>query len=104
MKISGMKGAVAGVALIVGASLAPLLYAGDALACACCGTFKVVHVADDDVLNVRSGPGTGYAVVGSLPPGEGCIVKTGKRRGRWVHVEYALGKGWVHSYYLAIIK
>lgn len=73
-------------------------------ACACCGTYKVIHVAPGDVLNVRTGPGTGYRVIAGLAPGEGCIIKTGKKRGRWVSVAHGQVKGWVHSYYLGFIR
>lgn len=89
--------------LIVG----PLMmgsFAKEANACACCGSFQVVGVQSWDVLNVRSGPGVGYQITGALAPGEACIVKTGERRGNWVHISYRGAYGWVNRRYLAILQ
>jgi uncharacterized protein YraI len=87
--------------LAFGASALPL---ANAHACACCGTYRVVDVADDDALNVRSGPGPGYGVVASLPPDEGCIIQTGQRVGSWVRIEAQSLKGWVNRRYLEYIR
>lgn len=73
-------------------------------ASACYGTFKVVRVAPWDVLNVRSGPGPDYRVIRALQPGEGCILKTGERRGNWVNIERAGRYGWVNRKFLAIVQ
>jgi uncharacterized protein YraI len=89
------------LALTLGAGFAPL---SDAHACACCGTYRVINVADDDALNVRSGPGTHYAVVDALQPDEGCIIQTGKRSGSWVGIEASGMKGWVNRSYLKYIR
>lgn len=69
-------------------------------ACACCGTYKVVGVSYDDVLNVRSGPSVRYRIVGAIPPDTACVVRTGPRRGNWVKISYADAKGWVNGRYL----
>lgn len=90
-----------GFAMIVTFAVFP---AAPAKACACCGTYKVIHVPKSDVLNVRTGPGTAYRIIAGLVPGDGCIIKTGKRRGRWVAITHGQIKGWVHSYYLGIVK
>lgn len=74
-----------------------------AQACACCGTYKVVGVDDEDPLNVRSGPGMAHSVILRLGPGEGCIMKTGKRQGRWVEIEALGARGWVNGRYLDYI-
>ncbi len=87
---------------------APLLLAAGILtsgtepakACGCCGTYQVTGVAYNDVLNIRSGPSVKYRIVGSIPPGSACVVRTGPRRGKWVKVSYAFEKGWVNSRYL----
>lgn len=70
----------------------------------CYGTFKVVRVAHWDVLNVRSGPGPDYRVIRALQPGEGCILKSGERRGNWVNIEMGGRYGWVNRKYLAFIQ
>lgn len=88
------------LALTVVAAALPL---SEAQACACCGTYKVVGVDDEDPLNVRSGPGTAHGVVLRLGPDEGCIMKTGKRRGRWVEIKAQGVRGWVNGGYLAYI-
>ncbi len=95
-------------------AFAPLLLAALAIfiilkptpvnACACCGTFKVINVEQGDVLNVRKGPGTGYPIITGIAPGDGCIIKTGKKRGRWVSITHGDIKGWVHSRYLGFIE
>ena len=69
-------------------------------ACACCGTYQVVGVDYDDVLNVRSGPGVQYKIVSALPPGTGCVIRTGPRRGNWVKISYPDAKGWVNKRFL----
>ncbi|MDJ0792419.1 MAG: SH3 domain-containing protein [Acidimicrobiia bacterium] len=58
----------------------------------------------DDVLNVRSSPGTGHAVVGTLEPTEERVVATGDamllERSIWWRVTYPVS-GWVNARYLA---
>lgn len=58
----------------------------------------VSGVASNDVLNIRSGPGASYNIVGSIRPGE-CGIVTGNRSGRWIWVHYGQG-GYVHTRYL----
>jgi len=55
-------------------------------------------VASNDVLNIRSGPGTGYRIVGFIRPGE-CGVVTGRRSGNWIYVDYGRG-GFVSARFL----
>lgn len=79
-----------------------LVFQTDARACACCETYAVHNVPEWDVLNVRSGPGTKYNVVGTLHYKEGCIGLSGEERGNWVYIyanESGL-EGWVNSKYL----
>jgi uncharacterized protein YraI len=91
------------LALAAGALLVALPVR-DAQACACCGTYRVINVEDWDVLNVRSGPGTGYRIVHALAPDEGCIELTGRRRGSWLHIESQGLTGWVNGRYLGYIR
>ncbi len=86
--------------------MVPLLALGSSpsMACACCGTWKVSRVAAGDVLNIRSGPGPHYNIVGQIPSGSGCVVKTGKCIVNWCAISYADQKGWVSNRYLSYIK
>ena len=90
--------------LAAGLALGTLLSAGSAWACACCGTYKVVGVASDDVLNIRSGPGVSYDIVGVIPSGSGCVIRSRTCRRRWCKVQYVGMRGWVNSRYLRYIK
>jgi len=69
------------------------------------GPFAVVGVASDDVLNVRSGPGVGHGVVGTIPYyGLDVSVHAGGQEvdgSWWVPVEYQSVAGWVNNAYLA---
>ena len=82
--------------LLIGLMIAP----ATSHACACCGTWKVTNVADNDHLNIRSGPGVRFRVVGAIPPHSACVIKTGQCRGNWCRVAYAEFKGWVSTRYL----
>ncbi|MCS6827484.1 MAG: SH3 domain-containing protein [Caldilinea sp.] len=55
-------------------------------------------------LNVRSGPGVIYAVVGAVTPDDVLIVRGRNRAGDWVYVEGVGGalQGWASAYYLRI--
>lgn len=71
------------------------------------GCLIVTGVAANDVLNMRSGPGTSYAVVDALPPGNHgiihldgpCVPKSVKPSSRWCKVSHYSGekvtKGWI---------
>ena len=93
----------AGIALSA-AAVALTLSLGTANACACCGTYQVVNVQSWDVLNIRSGPGVRFQIIGSFQPGEGCINLTGERRGNWVRVQSYNQGGWVNARYLRYIR
>ena len=51
------------------------VWSNQAFACACCGSWQVTNVAAWDVLNVRSGPGAKFRIVGTLPPQTACIIR-----------------------------
>lgn len=69
------------------------------------GRFAVVRVASNDLLNVRSGPGTAYPIVDTIPyHGLDIEVHAGAREvdgSWWVPVEREGATGWVNSKYLA---
>ena len=76
---------------LLGAGAALLLSTGAALA--------VPATAQTD-LNVRSGPGTQYPVVGSIQAGE--TVDAGGCTGSWCRVSFSGGSGWASRSYLAM--
>ena len=84
------------IALVFGIMIAP----SASQACACCGTWKVKNVASWDNLNIRSGPGPGYNVVGAIPSESACVIKTDQCQGGWCKISYAEFNGWVNTKYL----
>ncbi len=68
-------------------------------------TRSVILVAQDDVLNTRSGPGVAYEVVATLAPTATGVVLTGRKSpvgsSVWVEIVTDEGSGWVNDYYLA---
>jgi len=85
--------------------------------------YRVVGIAENDVLNIRAEPGPGSAKVGEIPPGADCVRNLGcqggltfeefqtlgeaeqaerlKQNPRWCRVEYQGTTGWVAGRYLA---
>ena len=59
----------------------------------------VVNVASWDVLNVRSGAGTNYSVVGKL--NSGAKVSIYRNEGEWAYIKSGTITGYVNSYYLS---
>ncbi|BAY87237.1 hypothetical protein NIES267_67560 [Calothrix parasitica NIES-267] len=51
-------------------------------------------------LNVRSGPGTEYRVLGTLPPGQS--VSLVNEQNGWYQLETPEGEYWVHSNYISV--
>ncbi len=66
---------------------------------------QVAFVTSDDTLNVRSGPGVDFAVVGELNPDEDEILITGSGQqvaySTWVPITSGDISGWVNSRFLA---
>lgn len=63
--------------------------------------FRVIRVATNDVLNVRSGPSEYHTAVGAIEPDGRGIDIIGPCRGHWCPIRYGRMSGWVNSYYLA---
>ncbi|MCI0579498.1 MAG: GAF domain-containing protein [Chloroflexi bacterium] len=67
-------------------------------------TYHVVFVADDDVLNVRTRPGTAHQVISALPHDARQIYITGSAQAVdgsfWVPIIYRDIAGWVNERYL----
>ncbi|WP_420642230.1 SH3 domain-containing protein [Candidatus Leptofilum sp.] len=68
------------------------------------GNFAVIYVEPNDVLNVRSGPGVAFGVVGSIPPTATDVQITGSGQvvsgSTWVPVRHGGLAGWVNSRFL----
>ncbi|MGH6924509.1 MAG: caspase family protein [Propylenella sp.] len=69
-------------------------------------TFRVVGVASNDVLNMRSGPGTGYGIVAEIPPnGAGIAVSACQPvtgfSSKWCTVTWQGVSGWASACCLA---
>lgn len=85
--------------------------------------YRVVNVADNDVLNIRAQPTAKARKIGEIPPGADCVRNLGCQGGltlhefttlseaqkaerlrqnpRWCQVEYQGIRGWVAGRYLA---
>ncbi len=63
--------------------------------------YKVVNVAADDVLNIRSGPSASLAIVGTIPPDGRGVRMVGSCAGQWCEINYRGTKGWVNRQYLS---
>lgn len=67
-------------------------------------TYRIVHVDENDILNVRSGPGAENSIVTSLEPGSGGvrIVGFGQIVGdsTWMPINVNETSGWVNSRFL----
>ena len=61
--------------------------------------FKVVGVADNDVLNVRGLPNSSAPIVGELAPNSGPIEVLASQNG-WAQVSTGEGMGWVSEHFL----
>lgn len=65
---------------------------------------KVAFVTNDDVLNVRAGPGVEFEIVGALPPDARNVTITGAGElvsgSRWVPIQAGNVSGWVNSRFL----
>jgi uncharacterized protein YraI len=66
-------------------------------------TYRVVHVAANDALNIRRGPAVRYPILNIIPPdGRGVrILKTAECEATWCQVDYNGAQGWVNTLFLA---
>lgn len=80
--------------------LALILPSRPAMACACCDTHRVVNVAPNDVLNIRTGPSTRFPVIGGIEHNAGCVIVTGPCQRNWCKISYIEQTGWVYMRYL----
>jgi uncharacterized protein YraI len=64
-------------------------------------SFRVAGVAQNDMLNVRSGPSEDYAPVGGLPPEVRGVKIVGPCQQDWCPIRHGRVTGWVNRYFLA---
>lgn len=64
-------------------------------------SYRVSGVASWDRLNIRSGPGADYPVLGSIPPNGTGVICVGPCQGRWCRIEWRGAEGWTNTRYLA---
>ena len=63
--------------------------------------YDVRGVASDDVLNIRSGPGVGHDIIGSLSPNAHSVEIVGvSANGRWLQLNFQEQSGWASAFYL----
>ena len=63
---------------------------------------RVVNSPGDGYLNLRTGPGSGFAIIGPMP--HGSIVEVLENAGGWVRVQHESGAvGWAFQKYLSPI-
>jgi uncharacterized protein YgiM (DUF1202 family) len=65
-------------------------------------TAVCVNVAADEMLNVRSGPGTRHQIVGSLEPDNCAVELSDTCEGNWCQIRSGPISGWVNTRYLAL--
>jgi uncharacterized protein YgiM (DUF1202 family) len=64
-------------------------------------SYRTAYVAEDDVLNVRSGPGINFDIIGSLPPRATEIrITSPQAEDGWVEIAWDNLEGWVSRFYL----
>lgn len=64
-------------------------------------SFRVAHVADTDVLNMRNGPSEYHPIVGQIPSSGRGVRIVGACQSWWCPVTHRNAKGWVNRYYLS---
>ncbi|MBE9158555.1 SH3 domain-containing protein [Nodosilinea sp. LEGE 06152] len=75
--------------------------AGTAIGLSMSAVFAQVAEVSIDLLNVRSGPGTNFAVRGTIPQGtQAKIIQT---QGLWLYIVTGPIEGWVYSPYVTVL-
>lgn len=65
------------------------------------GLFTTAYVVTASSLNVRSGRGTNYSIIGSLTKGQTVYVYNGSLSNGWVKIKFAGSAGYVSAKYIA---
>lgn len=95
-----MLRAVVGLALLTAA----VVIGGPAKACAMCGTYRVVNVAETDVLYMRSSPTRHAKIVAAIPYNGYGVLKAGSCKGNWCLMEHFGRTGWVNMSFLKYVR
>ena len=95
-----MLRATLGLALLAAA----VVIGGPAKACALCGTYRVVNVAETDVLYMRSQPSRQARIVAAIPSDGYGVLKAGGCKGNWCLMEHFGRTGWVNMSYLDYVR
>jgi len=80
---------------------APALRTPSARVSSWTSSFRVVRVAMDDALVVRSGPSEFHAAIGAIPADGDGLQIIGDCRDPWCPIRHNGITGWVNRYYLA---
>ena len=78
--------------------------AGPAKACAMCDTYRVVNVAETDVLYMRASPYRHARIVAAIPHDGYGVLKAGPCKRNWCVMEHFGRTGWVNMRYLQYIQ
>jgi uncharacterized protein YraI len=78
------------------------LVAAVALFAAHASAIAQTAVRATDVVNVRSGPGTGYGILGQVPAGHTYVAPS--KSGDWWKIWYDGGMGYIHSAYTTTVS
>lgn len=62
--------------------------------------YRVAYVLEGDQLNVRTGPGVDYGVVGAIPPNLAGVQSTSPTDVDWIQISWQNLNGWVNRYFL----
>ena len=74
---------------------AMIALAGNSKATEAAASTSDVSLSVTQIVNVREGPGTGFAVLGQINPGESYKVVGKTQSGEWWQVQFGDGAGWV---------
>lgn len=67
---------------------------------AAAATYRVIGVAANDVLNIRSAPNAESSIVQTIPPNGRGVHLVGDCTGQWCQVDYRGARGWVNRTFL----
>ena len=62
--------------------------------------YKVIDVPNDELLNIRSGPGLQSSILGVIPANGREIQMTGDCTNNWCKIQYNGARGWVNRQFL----
>lgn len=60
-----------------------------------CQALLPAVIPEVDAANVRSGPGTSFEILGTLPPNQALSILEISQNGEWLHIPYGDRTGWI---------